>query len=301
MSNLPLPPQPPHLTPFPPTAGRKSKPPHSLGGTDFADSLQAQWEQDRSKKATFKRERALARAEAAELAAAHRPAGKHSKPPKHSSVPLSALNGPESDVSIINSQMRHFLLHDLSSRTLSLPAMSKKSRVAVHLLAEVYNLKSKSMGTGKARFPVLERTQKSGVHGVNERKIQAILGTASGETRGGWGQGGRATGKQAGLWAALDGKQKGSGGGGRQGGGLGGGKQSEGAVVGQGADRLGEGNLGFALLKKMGWVEGGQMGVSGGISEPISARIKTTKGGLGSGYLVTRQEAVLLAVSNDQW
>jgi len=277
--------------------GRKAKAPHSLGGGDFADELQAQWDRDRSKKGDYKRARALARAEAAEAATQHRPLGKHSKPPKHGrrEVPAEALNGPASDVALVNAQIRSFLMFDLSSQTLALPPMSKKSRVAVHLLSEVYQLKSKSMGTGKARFPVLERTARSGVAGIDQRKVNAILGTAAGERQTHWG-GAPLRGKQLGLMRALEGKQKGAGGGGGGGGG-GGKKHNEGAVVGQGADRLGEGNLGFALLKKMGWTEGAQMGLSGGISEPIAARIKNSKGGLGSGFSVSRSEAVFMAAA----
>lgn len=148
--------------------------------------------------------------------------------------------------------MREFVL-EAGKTTLSLPPMSKKSRVAVHLLAEVYGLKSKSLGSGKQRFPVLERTTRSAVYGVDERKVQAILGTAAGEGSGRWG-GGRATGKVGGLWAALGGEtSKGSG---QRGGGGGGGgaKHQEGVVVGVGAEKIGSENIGFALLQKMGYV-----------------------------------------------
>lgn len=122
-----------------------------------------------------------------------------------------------SDAAFLNSRIRDFLLYELSSPSMALPPMSKKSRVAVHLLAEVYCLKSKSMGKGKARFPVLERTSKSTVYGVDERKIRAILGTAAGEREAGW-HGGKAKGKMGGLWAALSGDGKKSGGGGGGGG-----------------------------------------------------------------------------------
>ena len=135
--------------------------------------------------------------------------------------------------------MREFIL-DAGRSTLSLPPMSKKSRVAVHLLAEVYSLKSKSLGSGKNRYPVLERTTRSAVYGVDERKVAAIIGTAAGEGSGKWG--GRQNGKMGGLWAALGGeKSKGPA---QRGGG--GAKNREGVVVGVGAERIGSENIGFA-------------------------------------------------------
>lgn len=146
----------------------------------------------------------------------------------------------------MNSIIREFIVYDLAAQTLDLPPMSKKSRIAVHLLAEVYGLKSRSIGSGKHRFPVLERTRKTTVAGVSERRVRAIVGTADGENElddgygfGGYG-GGRGgkpkSGKMGGLWKALEGasgKKAGRGGGG------GTRKNNEGAVVGQGvSDRL---------------------------------------------------------------
>jgi len=137
--------------------------------------------------------------------------------------------------------MRHFIVTDLSSTSMSLPPMAKKARIAVHLLAEVYGLKSRSMGSGKNRFPVLERTSKTTVVGVSERRVRAIVGTADGEHEldgmdGDWGgpRGkGKYRGKAGGLWKALESAT------GKKSGGSGGrrdqlGKNSEGAVVGQG-------------------------------------------------------------------
>ena len=221
----------------------------------FADSLQEQWANDRSKKGEYKKARALARAEAQE-----------DKPwlSKKGPKPPSARPGTNpSDVASINLQIREFLLA-LSKTSLSLPPMSKKSRVAVHLLAEVYGLQSKSMGKGSHRFPVLERGPNSKVFGVDERRIKAIVATAAGESSSSYGRGAsagsaKAKGRMGGLWAALagDGPRKSSGGGGGGGGGRGGNDQNknrEGAVVGQGADKLGEGNVGYELLKRMGLV-----------------------------------------------
>lgn len=192
---------------------KKVKP--DFSNSAFDSDLEDQWSKDRSKKSEYKRQRALARAEAVDATSMSK------KGPR---APPSFAGS--SDAAFLNSRIRDFLLYDLSSPSMALPPMSKKSRVAVHLLAETYGMKSKSLGKGKARFPVLERTSRSTIYGVDERKIKAILGTAGGEREGGY-HGGKAKGKMGGLWAALNGDGKKSGGGGGGGGG-GGKKNSEG-------------------------------------------------------------------------
>jgi hypothetical protein len=231
------------------TAKSKSKAKSRVGGGEFASSLQSQWSEDRKKKGEYKRHRAEARAVSEEASPWLN---------KKAKAPKAAPGSNPSDVVQINAKIRHFLMHELGQSSIALPPMSKRSRVAVHLLAEVYKLKSKSLGKGKARFPVLERGPNSGVFGVDERRIRAIVGTAEGEPsyKNSGGPSRKAGGKMGGLWAALTGDTKRSSGKASGGGGGGGGdssrKNREGAVVGQGADRLGEGNVGYELLKRMG-------------------------------------------------
>ncbi|GAA5843237.1 hypothetical protein JCM9279_002032 [Rhodotorula babjevae] len=272
----------------------------------FSQQLAAQWDLDRSKKASKKAKRAAERAAAreADFRDTYRDkAGSYSRG-KAGAKSLARSGDDDNDAATINTRMRHFIVTDISSTSMSLPPMAKKARIAVHLLAEVYGLKSRSMGSGKNRFPVLERTSKTTVVGVSEWRVRAIVGTADGEHEldgmdGDWagprGKG-KYRGKVGGLWKALEGATgKKSGGGGRRDQ-LG--KNSEGAVVGQGADKIGEDNVGFALLKKMGWTVGGQIGLSGqGLHEPVVARVKTGKSGLGlgGGFAVSRDEAWALA------
>ncbi|KPV73851.1 uncharacterized protein RHOBADRAFT_54445 [Rhodotorula graminis WP1] len=273
----------------------------------FSQQLAAQWDLDRSKKATKKAKRAAERAAAreAEFRDTYRDkAGSYSRGKAGAKSLARSGDDDDNDAAAINTRMRHFIVTDLSSTSMSLPPMAKKARIAVHLLAEVYGLKSRSMGSGKNRFPVLERTSKTTVVGVSERRVRAIVGTADGEHEldgidddwGGPRGKGKYRGKVGGLWKALEGASgKKSGGGGRRDQ-LG--KNSEGAVVGQGADKIGEDNVGFALLKKMGWTVGGQIGLSGqGLHEPVVARVKTGKSGLGlgGGFAVSRDEAWALA------
>ena len=48
------------------------------------------------------------------------------------------------------------------------------------------------------------------------------------------------------------------------------------------APKLDGSNVGFQMLAAMGWEEGGQIGVDGGLEAPLVAVIKTTKLGLGA-------------------
>lgn len=244
-------------------------------GGAFSASLAEQWELDRKSKAQKKAERAATRAAAreAETRDSFRDGRKAGKKARATRDAASQSN----DAATVNRQIVQFIKYDIGEMSMALPPMSKKSRIAVHMLAETYGLKSRSMGKGSARFPVLERTSRTTLK-VNERKIVAIIGTADGEDELGGNYGARTRGgKMSGLWKALEGasgKRSGGGGGGRGGGG-GIGRNNEGAVVGQGvrltplgstlalhadlrafsqADKLGTENIGFALLKKMGSV-----------------------------------------------
>lgn len=220
-------------------------------GGAFSASLAEQWELDRKSKAQKKAERAAVRAAAREAESRDayrggRTAGKKAKAAREAA-------SQSNDAATINKQIRQFIQYEIGMATMSLPPMSKKSRIAVHLLAEAYGLKSRSMGKGNARFPVLERTSRTTVVGVSERKIVAIVGTADGEDEMsmGYGYGGRPRGggKMSGLWKALEsasGKRS-SGGAGRSGGG-GVGRNSEGAVVGQGVRAPGLFVLSSSLL-----------------------------------------------------
>lgn len=54
-------------------------------------------------------------------------------------------------------------------------------------------------------------------------------------------------------------------------------RNNEGALVGEGADRIASDNIGHQMLAKMGWTSGGQIGRGGGLAEPIAAIVKTNK------------------------
>ncbi|EPQ27486.1 uncharacterized protein PFL1_05024 [Pseudozyma flocculosa PF-1] len=170
----------------------------------------------------------------------------------------------------LDEQIKLFL-GDAGKSTLTLPPMDKRSRAQVHMLADAYHLKSKSKGKGKDRFPTLIKTSRSGID-VGQKKVRRILLGHGHATFG--------------LGATVKGGGRRGGGGGKTTvGATGGGgmapKNREGEEVGWGADKIGADNIGHRLLAAMGWTEGTGIGVSGGISDPVSATVKVSKGGLG--------------------
>jgi hypothetical protein len=147
--------------------------------------------------------------------------------------------------------------------------MDKGDRKMVHEYAQAFNLKSKSVGSGNKRFPVLYRTKNTSI--FTESKFTAVearlsrrfmkrpdaggkkYGGSSRPTRGGGGFGNSAAGYR------------------------------DGDVVGASAPELGAENRGRAMLEKMGWSTGTALGAlnNKGILQPVSHVVKTTKAGLG--------------------
>jgi hypothetical protein len=154
--------------------------------------------------------------------------------------------------------------------------MDKFARAEVHALANAYNLQSKSKGKGRDRFPTLIKTSRSGLN-VDWKKVKRIV----------WSNAGATFGNDAGKSDFRDKnkrKGKGASGGGAGMYGVGGGtvpKNREGEEVGFGADKIGADNIGHKLLAAMGWTEGMGIGSSQGMANPVSATVKTSRGGLG--------------------
>ncbi|SPO22795.1 uncharacterized protein UTRI_01473 [Ustilago trichophora] len=176
----------------------------------------------------------------------------------------------------LNQQIQHFL-SEKGRNTMRCQPMDKFARAEVHALAAAYNLQSKSKGKGRDRFPTLIKTSKSGLN-VDYRKVKRIVYSNAGATFGN--DAGRSDFKDKGR------NKKGGKGGGGGGGmyGVGGGtvpKNKDGEEVGFGADRIGADNIGHKLLAAMGWTEGSGIGSSQGMANPVSATVKTSRGGLG--------------------
>ncbi|KAI5806186.1 hypothetical protein EDC01DRAFT_638985 [Geopyxis carbonaria] len=223
--------------------------------------LENSWEADRQKKKARKAQREELRAEG-KLGAKFNNTGKQD---------LSAKYPQGMTTTQAIAEMRSFVLS--TETTLSLPPMDKFTRKRIHELGTKLNLKTKSVGKGNSRFPVLIRTSRTSLID-NEETIDGIL-----RSRGGRSQ----------FLPRMDvGRSGGRGGrfgrGGGGGGASGGAGRGEGEVVGAGAPELADDNRGRRMLEKMGFKAGMTLGVEGriGISEPITAVVKRSRAGLGT-------------------
>lgn len=147
--------------------------------------------------------------------------------------------------------------------------MGQKERKAVHEIANVFKLKSKSIGSGKSRFPVLYRTSRTIQY--DEEALSAIEATLSSKRF---------------LPRSDKGKKRGAPPGKARGGGFAsaGVSYRDGEVVGATAPELGMENRGRAMLEKMGWSTGTALGAlnnNRGIVQPVTQVVKTGKAGLG--------------------
>lgn len=221
---------------------------------EFIDELQAQWKKDRSRKAEQKR----ARAEARLLGPPQ-----NAKQRKKANRRESGKPSKEPDMIDLDHMITNFVTFRPDQSSLSLPPLSKKARASVHQLATLYGLKSKSMGTGNNRYPVLHRTHRTDVQHVNKQKVRAILRRRTNAE------------EFFGNDRSLDG-----------------GHPSvhrvprnrEGDIVGDGVAHIGEDNIGFKLLSKMGWSMGQTIGDPNNrsaLQKPLMAVMKNSKGGLG--------------------
>ncbi|KAF9984763.1 hypothetical protein BGZ75_003693 [Mortierella antarctica] len=179
----------------------------------------------------------------------------------------------------INRSIENFV-KDRTSDNLQLPPMPKPLRRKVHLLCNHYNLKSQSVGSGKRRFPILIKTDrtKMPINPVNinkllnqsEKELTMLSAQFQGSRKGGNGNNGGGGGGK--------GKGKSFGGGG------GGGSMAapHGTVVGASASAISGENLGHRMLSKMGWSPGVGLGATGdGITQPIEAVVRAKRRGLG--------------------
>ena len=148
--------------------------------------------------------------------------------------------------------------------------MDKLQRKIVHELANIFKLKSKSIGGGKSRFPVLYKT--AGTVQYNDKSLGMIDSMLSGRRylpRMDKGE------KRDKAWA------NGRGGGAPSPSGT---SYRNGEVVGAAAPELGQENKGRAILEKMGWSTGTTLGAPNntrGIAQPVAQIVKTGKAGLG--------------------
>ena len=158
--------------------------------------------------------------------------------------------------------------------------MDKKNRKTVHHIAMAFNLKSKSFGSGKTRFPTLIKTSSSAIYEEDSTRVAQIMRTEAFLARPGTSGGGRRGGgkKGGGRGGSSAGRARGESG--RAGGVI---RHKEGDIVGAGAAELAEDNRGRIMLEKMGYKAGMALGAANnkGITVPLAAVMKVGKAGLG--------------------
>ena len=139
----------------------------------------------------------------------------------------------------------------------------------VHEIANIFKLKSKSIGGGKSRFPILYRTPRTMEY--KEETLNAVKSVLSSDRF--LPRMDRAKRKDV-----LIGR-------GRRGGHANGGvSYRDGEVVGAAAPEIGQENRGRTMLEKMGWSTGTALGAlnnSRGLVLPVAQVIKTNRSGLG--------------------
>ena len=155
---------------------------------------------------------------------------------------------------------------DVSS--LPLPPMAQRERKIVHEVANIFKLKSKSVGNGTSRYPVLYRTART--IDYDESMLKSVNATLSSKR----------------FFPRLDKVSKrgppiSKFRGGFSGAGV---SYRDGEVVGAAAPEIGQENKGRAILEKMGWSTGTVLGAvnnTRGIVQPVVQTVKTGKAGLG--------------------
>lgn len=145
--------------------------------------------------------------------------------------------------------------------------MDKRNRKLVHELANTFNLKSKSMGHGRSRYPTLIKTKSTG--SFNQSMFEAAEANL---TRRAFlirmdKPPNRKTNKQSSRGTFNHSAVS----------------YRDGDIVGAAAPELGVENKGRAMLEKMGWSKGTALGAldNKGILHPVEHIVKTSKAGLG--------------------
>ena len=143
---------------------------------DLPAGLQEQWEKDRLKKAKQRRERELARLEAALDPLVTKKGGKKSKKAMIAAArldPSIEIRHRIVDMVSVEQQIRRFLA-DNSKNDMALPACDKSTRKKIHNLAALFGLKSKSKNGSLGRYTTLMKTRHSG-RNIDEQEVARMM------------------------------------------------------------------------------------------------------------------------------
>jgi hypothetical protein len=238
--------------------GRKGNLPpelEALSDEELKEGMRTTWANDRRKKSAKKAEREELRMQGL-LGAAGR-AGKADLSEKYQ-FGMTKVQ--------IHEELRIFLENE-NQQSRPFPPMDKNDRKELHEIASVLKLNSKSIGSGKDRYPVLNKTSRTRYSpDILSRAIEA-------SSKGFLGHGSKTARKlsRQGAKAAKGGF-----------GSTGAAQLRNGEVVGAGAAELGKENFGHRLMEKMGWSKGMALGKEGeGRLEPVEQKVRLGTAGLG--------------------
>ncbi|KAI9830266.1 MAG: hypothetical protein M1819_005793 [Sarea resinae] len=238
--------------------GRRGPLPFELSDSEIEASLRVAWTNDRNKKKARKEEREELRAQGL--------LGRKNKNKNKADLKTKYKEGMTLDE--VKDEIKEFLISRHES--LSLPPMDKRDRKIVHNMANSIGLKSKSVGGGRSRFPVLYKTSSTSFFDEEaldyvESRLDQRRFLSRMDKRGSKAKGVKAPRRTGGGFASAAVSYR------------------DGDVVGAAAPELGVENKGRAMLEKMGWSSGTALGAlnNKGILQPVAHVVKTTKAGLG--------------------
>ncbi|KAL2751958.1 hypothetical protein ACRALDRAFT_2045180 [Sodiomyces alcalophilus JCM 7366] len=248
-------------------------PQFDVSDSELEAEMQATFKRDRLKKAERKRERQELRALGL-LGRKADPQGLQAKYPQGMALDQIAdelktfLLGTQSRkvFSYLGSEAETGVDIILTANSLTLPPMDNHARKVIHELANKFNIKSKSTGTGNQRRPALYRTVRTFQY--TEEVFDTAISRVS-----------RKYFSRRDVAVNLPSHRSS----GRRGGAHSATSYRDGEVVGGSAPELGQENRGRAMLEKMGWSDGTALGTitNKGILQPVAHVVKRGKAGLG--------------------
>ncbi|KAI8065895.1 hypothetical protein BC940DRAFT_334413 [Gongronella butleri] len=170
-------------------------------------------------------------------------------------------------------------IQDDQITTLHFAPMAKHTRRQLHMLATAYGLKSRSIGTGPTRSPIVTKTERTFLP-ADRRYIDRFLSEAQSTLDSQYGKlrsyHERDTNAPPGLPKRKSKKDKNR----RV---QGDPSAQHGAIVGSNAAPIDQTNVGHRLLAAMGWTEGSGLGAAReGIIAPVEAVMRDKRRGLGT-------------------